>query len=52
MGLRLLSLIDHLYLLSTGRTPLLWVAEYRHKAVIKLLPERGTDFETKDKESG
>jgi ankyrin repeat protein len=32
------------------QTPLLWVTKSRHKAVVKLLLEKGTELETKDKD--
>jgi ankyrin repeat protein len=32
---------------SSGRTPLLYAVEYEHKAVVKLLLEKGAKLETK-----
>jgi hypothetical protein len=37
---------------TNGRTPLLWAVVKGHEAVVKLLLEKGTELETKDKDYG
>ena len=37
---------------NLGQTPLSWAAEHGHRAVVKLLVEKGTEIEPKDNNYG